>query len=97
MGREWYDEHGRDRSPGFGPGEELATIEDFVRTGFVAGTAARVRARDPRHRRPVPVDPVITRANWPGMTTDEAVAYIESLGERARADAARVRVGSRTS
>ncbi len=67
-------------SPGFGPGQRLATIDDFVRTGFVTGTAAdcvheiRVIADQ------VPVNPVITRANWPGMTTDDAVAYIEGLG-----------------
>jgi hypothetical protein len=30
----------------------------------------------------VPVDPVITRANWPGMTADESVAYIDQLGEQ---------------
>jgi hypothetical protein len=27
------------------------------------------------------VNPVITRANWPGMSPDESVAYIELLGE----------------
>ena len=30
----------------------------------------------------VPVNPVITRANWPGMTADESVAYIGLLGEQ---------------
>ena len=29
----------------------------------------------------VPVNPVITRANWPGMSPDESVAYLELLGE----------------
>ena len=28
-----------------------------------------------------PVNPIITRANWPGMSPDESVAYIELLGE----------------
>jgi alkanesulfonate monooxygenase SsuD/methylene tetrahydromethanopterin reductase-like flavin-dependent oxidoreductase (luciferase family) len=28
----------------------------------------------------VPVNPVITRANWPGMSPDESVSYIELLG-----------------
>jgi alkanesulfonate monooxygenase SsuD/methylene tetrahydromethanopterin reductase-like flavin-dependent oxidoreductase (luciferase family) len=80
MGREWYERMVAISSPGFGPGEKLATIEDFVRTGFVTGTAeeivSEIRAIGDR----VPVDPLITRANWPGMTTDEAVAYVESLG-----------------
>lgn len=80
MGREWYDRMVAIASPGFGPGQRLTTIDDFVGTGFVTGTAAdcvheiRVIADQ------VPVNPVITRANWPGMTTDEAVAYIEGLG-----------------
>jgi len=30
----------------------------------------------------VPVDPVVTRANWPGMSAEESVAYIGQLGER---------------
>jgi alkanesulfonate monooxygenase SsuD/methylene tetrahydromethanopterin reductase-like flavin-dependent oxidoreductase (luciferase family) len=81
MGRRWYDRMVAISSPGFGPGQKLATIADFVRTGFVTGTAEEcvreIRAVADR----VPVNPVITRANWPGMTTDEAVAYIESLGE----------------
>lgn len=80
MGRLWYERMVAIASPGFGPGQRLATIDDFVRTGFVTGTAetcvAAIRAIADR----VPVDPVITRANWPGMTTAEAVAYIESLG-----------------
>lgn len=29
----------------------------------------------------VPTDPVITRANWPGMTTQESVDYIKQLGD----------------
>ena len=29
----------------------------------------------------VPVNPVITRANWPGMSPDETAAYIRLLGE----------------
>lgn len=80
MGREWYDRMVAISSPGFGPGQKLATIDDFVRTGFVTGTAEEcVRAiREIADR--VPVDPVITRANWPGMSTGEAVAHIESLG-----------------
>jgi alkanesulfonate monooxygenase SsuD/methylene tetrahydromethanopterin reductase-like flavin-dependent oxidoreductase (luciferase family) len=80
MGREWYERMVAIASPGFGPGQKLATIDDFVRTGFVTGTAAdcvlEIRTIADR----VPVNPVITRANWPGMTTDDAVAYIEGLG-----------------
>lgn len=30
----------------------------------------------------VPVDPIVTRANWPGMTTQDSVDYIRMLGEQ---------------
>ena len=30
----------------------------------------------------VPVDPIITRANWPAMSTQDSVDYIRLLGER---------------
>ena len=80
MGREWYERMVAIASPGFGPGQRLATIDDFVRTGFVTGTAADCVREIRVIADQVPVNPVITRANWPGMTTDDAVAYIESLG-----------------
>jgi alkanesulfonate monooxygenase SsuD/methylene tetrahydromethanopterin reductase-like flavin-dependent oxidoreductase (luciferase family) len=81
MGRAWYQSMVDIGSPRFGPGGELATIEDFVRTGFVVGSAeecvGEIRSIGDR----VPVDPVVTRAHWPGMSTEQAVAYIDSLGE----------------
>jgi alkanesulfonate monooxygenase SsuD/methylene tetrahydromethanopterin reductase-like flavin-dependent oxidoreductase (luciferase family) len=81
MGREWYQNMVDIGSPRFGPGGELATIEDFVLTGFVVGSAEdcvrEIRGIGDR----VPVDPVVTRAHWPGMSTEQAVAYIDSLGE----------------
>ena len=70
MGREWYDRMVAIASPRFGPGGELATIDDFVRTGFVAGTAADCVREIRVIADQVPVNPVITRANWPGMTTE---------------------------
>lgn len=80
MGREWYDRMVAISSPGFGPGQKLASIDDFVRTGFVTGTAEECVREIRAIADQVPVSPVITRANWPGMTTDQAVAYIDSLG-----------------
>jgi alkanesulfonate monooxygenase SsuD/methylene tetrahydromethanopterin reductase-like flavin-dependent oxidoreductase (luciferase family) len=80
MGRIWYERMVAISSPGFGPGQKLATIDDFVRTGFVTGTAEACVRQIRAIADHVPVNPVITRANWPGMTADEAVAYIESLG-----------------
>jgi alkanesulfonate monooxygenase SsuD/methylene tetrahydromethanopterin reductase-like flavin-dependent oxidoreductase (luciferase family) len=81
MGRGWYDNMVAISSPGFGPGGKLATVDDFVRSGFVTGTAAECVREIRAIADVVPIDPVITRANWPGMTTDQAVAYIDSLGE----------------
>jgi alkanesulfonate monooxygenase SsuD/methylene tetrahydromethanopterin reductase-like flavin-dependent oxidoreductase (luciferase family) len=45
--------------------------------GSVADCAAQLREIGSM----VPVNPVITRANWPGMSPDESVAYIELLGQ----------------
>jgi alkanesulfonate monooxygenase SsuD/methylene tetrahydromethanopterin reductase-like flavin-dependent oxidoreductase (luciferase family) len=80
MAREWYERMVAIASPGFGPGEKLATIDDFVRTGFVTGSAEEVARAIRAIGDLVPVDPLITRANWPGMTTEQAVDYIEGLG-----------------
>ena len=81
MGREWYDRMVAIASPGFGPGQKLATIDDFVRTGFVTGTADDCFREIRLIADQVAVNPVITRANWPGMTTEEAISYIDSLAD----------------
>jgi alkanesulfonate monooxygenase SsuD/methylene tetrahydromethanopterin reductase-like flavin-dependent oxidoreductase (luciferase family) len=81
MGRGWYDEMVSISSPGFGPGERLATIDDWVRAGFVTGTVEECVAEIGALAERVPIDPVITRAHWPGMSTEEAIAHIESLGQ----------------
>jgi alkanesulfonate monooxygenase SsuD/methylene tetrahydromethanopterin reductase-like flavin-dependent oxidoreductase (luciferase family) len=80
MGREWYQSMVDIGSPRFGPGGELATIEDFVRTGFVVGSAEECVREISAIADQVPVDPVVTRAHWPGMSTEAAVAYIDDLG-----------------
>ena len=81
MGREWHQNMVEISSPRFGPGGELEALEDFVRTGFVVGSVEECVSEIRAIGDVVPVDPVITRANWPGMSTDDAVAYIDSLGQ----------------
>jgi hypothetical protein len=55
-------------------------VQDWVRSGFVCGSAADVAAEIRAIGDRVPVDPVLTRAHWPGMTSEQAVANIDSLG-----------------
>jgi len=77
MGRVWYDSMVAIGSPHF---HEFPTVQDWVRSGFVCGSAADVAAEIRAIGDRVPVDPVLTRAHWPGMTSAQAVANIESLG-----------------
>jgi hypothetical protein len=60
----------------------VKSIPGVLSTHWVLGSPEECAAqlRDIGSR--VPVDPVITRANWPGMTADESVAYIDQLGEQ---------------
>jgi alkanesulfonate monooxygenase SsuD/methylene tetrahydromethanopterin reductase-like flavin-dependent oxidoreductase (luciferase family) len=80
MGREWYQSMVDIGSPRFGPGGELATIADFVRTGFIVGSAEECVREIREIADVVPVDPVVTRAHWPGMSTEQALATIDDLG-----------------
>ena len=81
MGREWYQSMVDIGSPRFGPGGELATIEDFVRTGFIVGSAEECVREIREIADVVPVDPVVTRAHWPGMSTEQAVATSTTSAE----------------
>ena len=82
MGREWHQNMVDIRSPASLP----AVSSPRSRTSSARGFCGRLRrGLCPGRFAPigdlVPVDPVITRANWPGMSTDQAVAYIDSLGQ----------------
>jgi alkanesulfonate monooxygenase SsuD/methylene tetrahydromethanopterin reductase-like flavin-dependent oxidoreductase (luciferase family) len=77
MGRVWYDSMIAIGSPHF---DRFPTVQDWVRSGFVCGSAADVAAEIRAIGDRVPVDPVLTRAHWPGMTSEQAVANIDSLG-----------------
>jgi alkanesulfonate monooxygenase SsuD/methylene tetrahydromethanopterin reductase-like flavin-dependent oxidoreductase (luciferase family) len=77
-----YSARGRDTVPGAG-GDELAAA--------IVGTPSSVRAQLQELASSLPVDPVIVRAQWPGMSVGEIEDYLTELGEevvRPLADAA---------
>jgi alkanesulfonate monooxygenase SsuD/methylene tetrahydromethanopterin reductase-like flavin-dependent oxidoreductase (luciferase family) len=60
----------------------VKSIPGVLSTHWVLGNAEECAAQLRAIGESVPVNPVITRANWPGMTPDDSVAYIQQLGER---------------
>jgi alkanesulfonate monooxygenase SsuD/methylene tetrahydromethanopterin reductase-like flavin-dependent oxidoreductase (luciferase family) len=60
----------------------VKSIPGVLSTHWVLGNAEECAAQLRAIGESVPVNPVITRANWPGMTPDDSVAYIETLGEQ---------------
>jgi alkanesulfonate monooxygenase SsuD/methylene tetrahydromethanopterin reductase-like flavin-dependent oxidoreductase (luciferase family) len=54
---------------------EVAAKEAFV------GTPAQCVAQIAALARVLPIDPVIVRAQWPDMTADDVVAYLDDLGK----------------
>jgi alkanesulfonate monooxygenase SsuD/methylene tetrahydromethanopterin reductase-like flavin-dependent oxidoreductase (luciferase family) len=60
-----------------------AIERDFANTigsYAVVGTAEEVVARLTQMVHQVPVNPIMIRVGWPGMETDEVVAYLDRLG-----------------
>jgi alkanesulfonate monooxygenase SsuD/methylene tetrahydromethanopterin reductase-like flavin-dependent oxidoreductase (luciferase family) len=78
----WYLNMARTRHNNYVDPEGLAaSIPGVMEQHWVLGDAADCARQLREIGAAVPVDPVITRANWPGMSPDESVAYIELLGE----------------
>ena len=62
--------------------ELVKSIPGVLAAHWVLGDAEDCAAQLREIGDSVPVNPIITRANWPGMTADESVAYIGLLGEQ---------------
>jgi hypothetical protein len=60
----------------------VASIPGVLAKHWVLGSPEECAAQLRDIGGSVPVEPVVTRANWPGMSPDESVAYIEQLGEQ---------------
>jgi hypothetical protein len=54
---------------------EVAEREAFIGTPDDVVTKVQAMATQ------LPVDPLIIRAQWPGMTADDVVAYLDELGQ----------------
>ena len=81
MAQPWYLQMAAMGTKEVDPQEVISQMRDVVTRSFILGSAAecadQLRAIGDR----VPVNPVVTRGNWPGMTTEDMIAYIETLGE----------------
>jgi alkanesulfonate monooxygenase SsuD/methylene tetrahydromethanopterin reductase-like flavin-dependent oxidoreductase (luciferase family) len=53
---------------------------DAVKGHVVAGTAEQVIADLTELSRAVPVNPIMVRPHWPGMTVEEVTGYLDELG-----------------
>jgi alkanesulfonate monooxygenase SsuD/methylene tetrahydromethanopterin reductase-like flavin-dependent oxidoreductase (luciferase family) len=53
---------------------------DAVKGHVVAGTPEQVIADLAELSRAVPVDPIVVRPHWPGMTVEEVTGYLDELG-----------------
>lgn len=62
------------------PGELQAGFIDTVADHLVAGSPAECLAELKAIAEALPVGPLIFRASWPDMSTDEVVAYLDLLG-----------------
>lgn len=83
VGAEWYLNMARTGHNRYvDPEGLLASIPGVMAKHWVLGDADDCAQQLREIASEVPVNPVITRANWPGMTADESVAYIEDLGRR---------------
>jgi alkanesulfonate monooxygenase SsuD/methylene tetrahydromethanopterin reductase-like flavin-dependent oxidoreductase (luciferase family) len=60
--------------------EIVAQMPEVVARSFIFGSASECAAQLRAIGDQVPINPVVTRGNWPGMTTDDMIAYIETLG-----------------
>ncbi len=58
----------------------VKSIPSVLSTHWVLGSPDECATQLREIGSTVPVDPVITRANWPGMSAEESVAYIDQLG-----------------
>lgn len=80
MARPWYEQMASQGTKEVSSAEVAGQMRDVVTRSFILGSAAecaeQLRAIGDR----VPVNPVVTRGNWPGMTTDDMIAYVETLG-----------------
>jgi alkanesulfonate monooxygenase SsuD/methylene tetrahydromethanopterin reductase-like flavin-dependent oxidoreductase (luciferase family) len=80
MAQPWYLQMAAMGTKEVNRDEIIAQMPEVVARSFILGSAAecaeQLRAIGDR----VPINPVVTRGNWPGMDTNAMIAYIEELG-----------------
>lgn len=76
-----YRHQARQGSSHMDPGVVEEDLAAFVGRHAILGTAAECVDQLSAIARVLPVDPVVTRASWPGMDAEEVVDYLDTLGE----------------
>ena len=61
--------------------EVTSSMRTVIERGFVLGDAADCRAQLVSIGDRLPVEPIITRASWPGMSAEAAIEYLDELGK----------------
>jgi alkanesulfonate monooxygenase SsuD/methylene tetrahydromethanopterin reductase-like flavin-dependent oxidoreductase (luciferase family) len=80
MAQPWYLQMASMGTKEVDPSEVIDQMRDIVTRSFVLGDAAECAEQLRSIGATAPVNPVVTRANWPGMSGEDMVAYVEDLG-----------------
>jgi len=80
MAQPWYLQMAAMGTKELNPGEVVAGMRDVVSRSFVLGSATECAAQLRAIGDKAPINPVVTRANWPDMSADEMVEYVRILG-----------------
>jgi alkanesulfonate monooxygenase SsuD/methylene tetrahydromethanopterin reductase-like flavin-dependent oxidoreductase (luciferase family) len=80
MAKPWYLQMASMGTKEVDPAEVESQMRDVVGRSFILGSAVECADQLRALGDSAPIDPVITRGNWPGMSTEDLIAYIETLG-----------------
>lgn len=80
MTRPWYLQMAGQGARDIDRGKVAERMREVITRNFVVGSAAECADQLRAIGAGVPVNPVVTRGNWPGMTTEDMVRYVETLG-----------------
>jgi alkanesulfonate monooxygenase SsuD/methylene tetrahydromethanopterin reductase-like flavin-dependent oxidoreductase (luciferase family) len=80
MAQPWYLQMARMGTKEVNPQELADQMPEVVARSFILGSAADCAEQLRWIGERVPVNPVITRGNWPGMTSEQLIDYLDTLG-----------------
>lgn len=80
MAQPWYLQMAAMGTKEVDEAEVISGMRDVVTRSFVLGTAEECAEQLRAIGERAPINPVVTRANWPGMSPDGMVEYVRELG-----------------